>query len=183
MTQAAPYRTGPTPQVSAPYQVGAPSSSYEVAVPPPPELARTGVLVDAYDRRVEARWGADDPFYAATVRGGAAAAQSRQGSLDGGWTVAGLGGPPLYALQLADAGQGVVDGAWRAIGPDGGGGPAASGFIALIGREAGRVVLRFLEPGSSTPTAITVEMTVDGAWRGEMARAGGRPTPVVMRRR
>ncbi|MBW3558491.1 MAG: hypothetical protein KY446_04060 [Proteobacteria bacterium] len=141
------------------------------------------MLVDAYDRRVEARWGADDPFYAATVRGGAAAAQSRQGALDGGWTVAGADGAPLYALQLADNGEGVVDGAWRAIRASAHGAPSPSGFIPLIARGSGRVVLRFSEPGSATPTVVTVSMAADGSWRGDLRRGETSPSPVIMRRR
>jgi len=187
LSQAAPYQAGPAPQPPAAYQVTPEAGAGYTLAPemraPPPELARTGVLVDAYDKRVESRWGADDPFYAGTIRGGAAAAQSRLGQLDGGWTVAAADGAPIYALQLVDAGEGVLEGAWRDVqigtaAPR----PTRSGFIALIGRDAGRVVMRFLEPGAPAPTAVTLELAADGSWRGELARANGAILPVTMRR-
>ena len=183
---AQPYRTGPV--AGTPYQVG-PGSSEEpgtqapFTVAPPVNLARTGVTIDAYDKRVESRWAADDPFYTSTVRGGAAIAQSRQGQLDGGWTLAGDDGGALYVLQLVDAGEGWIEGAWRKDGAGTANGPAASGYIALISRESGRVVLRFLEPGAAAPTAVTLEPAADGSWRGQAARANGTVTPVRMLRR
>lgn len=147
------------------------------------ELARTGVTIDAYDKRVESRWGVDDPFYAGTVRGGAAIAQSRQGQLDGGWTLAGPDGSALYVLQLVDAGEGGLEGAWRQAGPDTGARPGRSGYIALISRAAGQVVLRFLEPGAAAPTAVTLVMAGDGSWSGQAAQGAGSATPVRMLRR
>jgi hypothetical protein len=143
------------------------------------------VNIDRYDRSVEMRWGGDDPFYTSTIRGGAAAAQSRQGPLDGGWTVATTDGGPMFALQLADEGLGLVEGAWRASagGTPGGARPEASGFIALASRESGRAVLRFLEPGAAGPTVISLTPSADGAWRGEVVRGAAAPAPVVMRRR
>lgn len=172
---AAPYRTLPGGGVIS----GA--LNRDVVPPPPsPELARTGVLIDAYDKRVESRWGVDDPYYAGTVRGGAAAAQSRQGELDGGWALVDAGGDLLYALQLVDTGEPAVEGAWRLLKPET---PGASGFIALISREPARLVLRFLEPGAATPTVATVNLGADGAWRGDLARAGEPATPVTLTRR
>ena len=187
LIQLAPYQTGPTPPAaSATYRTG-PAPAYSLApdvTPRLPELARTGVTIDSYDRRVESRWGVDDPFYAGTVRGGAAAAQSRQGEMDGGWTLAGAQGEALYALQLADTGEGLIEGAWRAAGGQGAT-PArsASGFITLASRAEGRMTLWFLEPQADAPTAIKLERAVDGSWRGELTRAPRSPVPVVMRRR
>lgn len=184
------YRTGPaaaTPAQPAPaYQVapGA-GSAVRPAAAPPPELALTGVMIDAYDKGVEDRWGPDDPFYTGTVRGGAAVAQSRQGPLDGGWRLVGADGAVLYALQLVDPADGLaLEGAWREAGAAAAGAvtPAKSGFIALMSREEGRAVFRFLEPGASAPTVVTLAPTLDGTWRGELTRASGPPAPVIMRR-
>ena len=184
LLQAAPYRTGPVPEPVQPYEADSASSPYKLATAvAPPELARTGVNIEAYDRRIEARWGSDDPFYAATVRGGAAAAQGRQGALDGGWTLAAPNSGPLYAFQLSDPGEGTIDGAWQAIGSAGAPARAPSGFIALIGRESGRLSLRFMEPRAAQPTVVVVEPTADGSWRGELVRDQALPTPVIMRRR
>lgn len=187
LLQAALYPTASVPGSATPYRT-LPETGADTAEPspgespraPPPELARTGVLIDSYDKRVESRWGVDDPFYASTVRGGASAAQSRQGRLDGGWTLAETDGAPLYALQLVDTGEGGVEGAWRRIKP---GSASASGFIALISPEPARLVLRFLEPGAAAPTVATVNLGADGAWRGDIARTGEPGTPVTLTRR
>jgi hypothetical protein len=200
LLQAPAYRVGPVqPATSAaqPYSPAtggyriAPSAGEDEAGPasapwfPPPQLARTGVTIDAYDRTVEARWGGDDPYYTSTIRGGAAIAQSRQGPLDGGWTVTAADGATLFALQLVDEGLGLVEGAWRdaAGARPGGARPEASGFIALASRGPGRAVLRFMEPGATTLTVISVAPSADGSWRGEVARGVSTATPVVMRRR
>jgi hypothetical protein len=189
LLQTAPYQTGPAATAEAPaYRVGpAAGSTYTTTPslgPAPPELARTGVTIDNYDRRVESRWGADDPFYTQTIRGGAAAAQSRQGEMDGSWTLSGAQGEMLYALELADAGYGLVEGAWRAA-SGGNAAPARSpsGFISLASREAGRVTLWFLEPQADAPTSVRLDRAADGSWRGELTRAPKAPVPVVLQRR
>ena len=188
LQQPAPaYRVGPSATPAYRIAPGAEEAEEAVGAPaiPLPELARTGVTIEAYDPRVESRWGTDDPYYSGTIRGGAAIAQSRQGPLDGGWTVLSPDGRQLYALQLVDTGDGGVEGAWREVlaAAPGAGHPEASGFIPLISREAGRTVLRFLQPGAAGPTVVTLQPSPDGTWRGELARGAGPASPVVMRRR
>lgn len=186
--QPAPGTMAPIPddEESAGYQLGAGVPAYDAAPEfrePAPRAERTGVTLERYDRSVEARFGSPDPFYEATVRGGAAMAQGRQGALDGGWTLSGGNGAELYALQLADSSEGgVVEGAWRSLTKSA---ARDTGFIALIGREPGRTVLRFFEPGARAPTTVTLEPVLDGSWRGELARAeaGAAPLAVTMRRR
>lgn len=168
------------------YTVGPGVGGYAIAprlAPPPPRVEATGVTIQNYDRRIESRFGTPDPFYEATVRGGAAVAQGRQGALDGGWTLAGADGAALFALQLVDTGEGgSLEGAWRDLRA-----PSArdSGFIALIGREPGLTILRFFEPGARAPTVVTLEPKLDGSWRGRLQSAGtdGQPQAVIMRRR
>ena len=175
----------PQPAPSVGYNVGRGVGTYNVApglVPPPPRVEATGVTIENYDRRIESRFGTPDPFYEATVRGGAAVAQSRQGSLDGGWTLS-AAGTDLYAFQLVDKGEGgSLEGAWRDLRA-----PSArdSGFMALIAREPGRTVLRFFETGARAPTVVSLEPVMDGSWRGRLQRAeaGAAPLDVVMRRR
>ena len=168
------------------YRLGPGAPGYNIApeaVPALPRLEPTGVTIENYDRRVEARFGTADPFYEAVVRGGAAAAQGRQGALDGGWTLVGPAGAELYALQLVDTGEGAsLEGAWRDLRA---GGTRDIGLIALIAREPGRTVLRFFEPGAPAPTVVTLTPFADGTWRGELARprGGSGPLAVVMRRR
>jgi hypothetical protein len=177
----------PAPAATAgSYNLGRGVGGYTVAPglePASPRLEATGVNIDNYDRRIESRFGTPDPFYEATVRGGAAMAQGRQGGLDGGWTLSAGDGAELYALQLVDTGEGgSLEGAWRDLRA-----PKArdSGFIALIGREPGRTRLTFFEPGARAPTVVTLEPSLDGSWRGRLqpAEAGAQPRAVVMRRR
>jgi hypothetical protein len=192
LLQAAPgqpaYRTGP---IAAP---AAPPSAYRTApgqyqtteepaysVSPEalmlrPKLRPTGVTIDNYDPRIEAYPDPDDRFYEATVLGGAAAAQGRQGPLDGGWRLSVAGGESLFDFQLSDVGDGQVEGAWRKVDQ-----ARRSGFV-LVAREAGRLTLRFFEPGAAGPDLVVLEPALDGSWRGEMAR-GGETRAVVMRRR
>jgi hypothetical protein len=139
------------------------------------------VTIDAYDRRIEGWRSPEDQAYEATVLGGAAVAQSRRGDLDGKWVLTGPEGAALFAFLLVDPGYGYgVEGAWRDL--DAGSSIGRSGFIALIGREAAATTLRFLEPGASAPTVVTLEPGLDGSWRGQMVREGA-TAPVVMRRR
>lgn len=176
----------PRGYISGTYNLGPGVGTYNIApglTPPPPRLEATGVTIENYDRRIESRFGTPDPFYEATVRGGAAAAQGRQGALDGGWTLAEADGVPLFALQLVDTGEGgSLEGAWRDLRA-----PSArdSGFIALIGRQPGGATLRFFEPGARAPTVVTLAPTLDGSWRGRLQRAepNAQPLAVVMRRR
>jgi len=191
LLQAAPasgqpaYRTGPVAAPAATYRTG-PAEAQSSDEPPyaiapealmlRPKLRPTGVTIDNYDPRVEAFPDPDNRFYEATVLGGAAAAQQRQGPLDGGWRLADREGNALFDFQLVDAGEGQVEGAWRRVGQ-----ARRSGFV-LVAREAGRVTLRFFEPGAPSPDVVVLEPALDGSWRGEMTRGAG-SSPVVMRRR
>jgi hypothetical protein len=191
LLQAAPgqpaYRTGPiaTPAAPPAYRT-APAQSQTTeepgyAVSPEalmlrPKLRPTGVTIDNYDPRVEAFPDPNDRFYEATVLGGAAAAQGRQGPLDGGWRLMGAGGESLFDFQLSDAGDGQVEGAWRKVNQ-----ARQSGFV-LVAREAGRLTLRFFEPGATAPDLVVLEPALDGSWRGQIAR-GSETRAVVMRRR
>ena len=182
------YRAGPA-AAGAGYGTGPAAPAYRVAPDagegpepasfPTPELARTGVTIEAYDPRVEQRWGSEDPSYAGVIRGGAAIAQSRLGPLDGGWTLAAADGTALYALQLVDEGDGV-EGAWRQTQSPA---PAASGFLSLVSRQTDGVVLSFTEPGAGGATVVRVRPAPDGQWRGEITRGAAGPAPVLMRRR
>lgn len=183
---AAPAPPATATATAGGYSLGRGVGGYTLAPglePSAPRLEATGVNIDNYDRRIESRFGTPDPFYEATVRGGAAMAQGRQGGLDGGWTLAAADGAELYALQLVDTGEGgSLEGAWRDLRA-----PKArdSGFLALIGREPGRARLTFFEPGARAPTVVTLEPSLDGSWRGRLqsAEAGAQPRAVVMRRR
>ena len=98
-----------------------------------------------------------------------------QGPLDGGWTLAAAEGGDLYAFQLADRGNGVVEGAWRDLRKPGA--LSASGFVDQIDRVGGEMTLRL---GPSV--VATLQASADGRWTGELAE-DGRTRAVTLRRR
>ena len=144
-----------------------------------PVVARTGVTIDAYDRRVETPYTWDDQAYDATVRNGAALAQGRQGPLDGGWTLAGADGAPLFGLELTDRGEGV-EGVWRDLGA--GEGVRRWGFVAPAAPDGGPLTLQLFGTDASAPMTVTVEPAADGAWLGRLTRDGA-TTAVRLRRK
>ena len=144
-----------------------------------PVVKRTGVTVDAYDAKVESPRTWEDQAYDTTVRNGAALAQSRQGPLDGGWTLLGPDGLPLLSLELADRGEGL-EGVWRDVGA--GPGVRRWGFVAPGAPEGGRMTLRLFGSGASAATAVALEPSTDGSWRGEITR-DGTTTAVRLRRK
>ena len=154
----------------------APAPDWVVAAPP---VTRTGVTIDAYDRRVEGPRTWEDQAYDATVLNGAALAQSRQGPLDGGWTVSSADGAALLSLELADRGEGV-EGVWRDL--TAGQGVRRWGFVTPAAPEGGRTTLRLWGADASAPMSVTVEPTVDGSWRGSITRDGV-TAPVLLRRK
>ena len=170
------YRTGPIPdEQSDPEEEPAYNISPE-ALGLRPRVQPTGVTIDNYDPRVEGERDPADAAYDAVILGGAAAAQSRQGPLDGKWLLRGAGGTPMFEFQLVDPGEGeAVDGAWRKLDA-----ARRSGFV-LVGRDGLRTIFRFFEEGASAPVAVTLEPAADGSWRGELAR-GDRTEPVTLRR-
>ena len=179
LQQPAPAATPPeTDEEAAAHRPGAmaPVPDWVVARP---VVARTGVTIDAYDPKVESGRTWEDQAYDATVRNGAALAQSRQGPMDGGWTVLGEDGLPLFSLELADRGEGL-EGVWRdlAAGP----GVRRWGFVAPAAPDGGRMTLRLFGADASASMAMTLEPSADGSWRGRITRDGV-TAPVRLRRK
>ena len=131
-----------------------PDEAAEPRQAPPPPAARPapnlppGRDAAAYESRVRASW---------------ASAQSFQGPLDGGWTLASAAGP-LYALQLADRGRGSVEGAWRDLRRPGA--LDASGLIDPTDDAGTEVTLRL-----GGGVAI-LRRGADGRWAGTLDEAG-----------
>ena len=175
--QPAPaYRTGPIPDDQSDPEEEPGYSIAPDALGFRPRVEPTGVSIDDYDPRVEGERDPADAAYDAVILGGAAAAQSRQGPLDGKWLLAGAAGRAMFEFQLVDPGEGApVDGAWRRLDA-----ARRSGFV-LVGRDGVRTTFRFFEEGGSAPVAVTLEPSADGSWRGELAR-GDRTEPVTLRR-
>ena len=143
-----------------------------------PVVQRTGVTIDDYDPKVESGRTWEDQTYDATIRNGAALAQSRQGPFDGGWLLQGADGGSLYSIELSDRGEGL-EGVWRDLTADPG--VRRWGFV-FPAPEGGRLTLRLFGRDASQPMTVTLEPTADGSWRGELARDGA-TAPVRLRRK
>ncbi|MFC3071391.1 hypothetical protein [Phenylobacterium soli] len=115
-------------------------------------------------------WGQTEPDYDARVRQSFAAAESFQGALDGGWTLAAGGEGPLFAIRFADH-DGEVEAAWRDLRRPGALG--ASGFVDAVERDGPRLILRFA-PAPGVQAIATLTATGSGGWSGELAENGRR---------
>lgn len=136
----------------------APSTRSRSAVDTP-ELPSRGMGGDAWSERVRAR---------------SEAAQNRQGSLDGGWTVAGEDGVALYALQLVDAPGGELEGVWRET--PGGGVLPVSGLFTSASRQGSQTSLSFEAPRDGGTATLLLTPGADG-WTGQLT-VGGQARPV-----
>lgn len=114
----------------------------------------------------------DDLAYDSRLKSSMASAQSFQGPMEGGWTLA-AGGRELYAFQLVDR-NGAVEGAWRDVRRVGA--LDASGFIDQVERADGAMTLRI------GALVVVLRANADGRWVGEITEAG-RTQAVSLRRR
>ncbi|MET0273154.1 MAG: hypothetical protein ABW360_09200 [Phenylobacterium sp.] len=113
-----------------------------------------------------------DLAYESRMRSSFASAQGFQGPLDGSWTLASASGGDLYALELRDRGNGVVEGAWRDLRRAGTVG--SSGFVDEISRAGSELTLRFSpDPNQPTVTA-SLRGGADGRWSGDLSEHGAR---------
>lgn len=110
-----------------------------------------------------------DLVYENRIRSSVSNAQGLQGPLDGGWTVRGPGGAPLYSLQLVDrGGYGALEGAWRALGSAAG----KLGLIDSLDRQPSTLTVRITRSYGKPTTVITLAPTANG-WVGEMTDEAG----------
>jgi hypothetical protein len=136
-------------------------------------LAGQPVFLEQTGRTHEAPPSVADLAYASRLRASYASAQGFQGPLDGGWTLAGEDGAPLYGLKVVDRGDGVIEGAWRDLRRTGA--LAGSGFIEAVRREGGALTLTF------GPAVATFTGGYDGVWSGQLTD-GGRARAVTLRK-
>lgn len=132
----------------------------EATQPPADQPAKPAPAPDAATQKA----------YDERLRQSYAAAESLQGSLDGGWKVIGARGAALLDLQLVDKGKGDVEGAWRDLrsGPT----PAASGLIDRTPVSGGRFSTSFF--GGGLPYRLAVSRGADGRWTGQYWRGDER---------
>ena len=138
--------------------------------PPPRPPLTAPVQVDETGKSPDAEPTVTDLAYESRLRASSASAQRFQGPLDGGWTLA-AAGSDLYALQLVDRGNGVVEGAWRDLRRRGA--LSGSGFVDQIETQAGDLTLRFTLASGALVEAV-LHAAHDGAWTGEFVEAGER---------
>lgn len=123
----------------------------------------------------------DAKLYDKAILDLAAAARSRSGPLEGGWTLAGGDGQALYRFRFVDRGlgYGLAEGAWRDLN----GGPRlkGSGFISLIGYDGGQLTLSFYETGPDDPVIVSLRPASDGNWSGTLVRKGA-ARPILFKR-
>lgn len=148
--------------------------------PPPSPLTASPLPAPAPDDSAPAEPLADEAN-GATVDQAYAAAQSRQGPLDGRWRLSDAGGAPLFDFQLTDPGdrpsprtsytaRPQIEGAWRDLRRDGALGGA--GVLTIVQREGDKLVIAFGEPGPAHPIQVILHRTATGGWSGEMAEVG-----------
>ena len=107
-----------------------------------------------------------------------AAAQSKQGPLDGAWRVLGADGGPLYELEINDpGGGGEVDGAWRD--PRRPGTLDSSGVLASVRASADGLEIRF--EGGLFPRRLDLKPAPGGGWAGELIHDGPRQAVTMTR--
>ena len=99
--------------------------------------------------------------------------------LGGAWTVTGRDGQEIYRFRFADRGFGLAlaEGAWRDLRAPRGG---DSGFVSSVAYDGDRLMLRFNESGADDLVVLNLRQNPDGAWTGELWRAGA-VTPVTFR--
>lgn len=106
----------------------------------------------------------EDQAFDQQVRQSYAAADSRQGPLEGLWRLSRSDGAPLFSFQLTDLPQGGVEGAWRDLRRTSALG--GSGFIAEIYRDGETLRLSLYERDGDPATEIILSPSGTGAGAG-----------------
>jgi hypothetical protein len=136
----------------------------------------TPVGIDETGKTPDAPLSIRDLAYDARIRSSFASAQSFQGPLDGGWTLADRFGD-RYVLQIVDR-RDRLEAVWRDLRRPGS--IEGSGLVDTIQRSGGDLTLRFTE--TQTPNlTLTLRQESDGRWSGKLLR-GDEAFPVTLRR-
>ncbi|HZZ33368.1 MAG TPA: hypothetical protein VFE10_15400 [Phenylobacterium sp.] len=165
-------RTAPDPEPSV--MPGGPAP--KVFVPAPRSQLAAPVQIDELGKTPDGPPAVRDLVYDARIRASSASAQSFQGPLDGGWTLAEPQGDS-YAFQIVDR-RDRLEAVWRNVRRAGS--LNASGLVDAVQHQGGELTLRFTE-NSEPASVITLREGADGRWTGKLAR-GDRVIAVTMRR-
>ena len=131
-----------------------------------------------------------DETQGSTVQSAYAAAEQRQGPLDGRWRLSDGAGAPLFDFQLSDPGANRsprssnpdhpdIEGAWRDLRREGAMG--ASGFLLSVRHDGASLEISFEEANPKRPGRLALHLAADGGWKGELTE-GGAPQIVFMDR-
>ena len=165
----------PTPEADEEEEVdGGDLDLPEVAEPPsarsgPTPVPGQRVEVDDHSRTPEGPLNAAERTYEARLRAGYAAAQGRQGELDGRWLVRSQAGP-LYAFQFVDSGAGTLDGAWSD--PRRPGALTGSGYLGAVSRTGGRLAISLEAPPRRGTVRLQLRPEAPDQWVGTLTEDG-----------
>jgi hypothetical protein len=118
-----------------------------------------------------------DLAYDSRIRSSFASAESYQGQLEGGWTLAELRDGDHYALQIVDR-RDRLEAVWRDVRRPGA--PGASGLVDDIQRSGGELTFRFTVAGEFA-SVVRLHEGGDGRWTGNLVR-GDQLFTVTLRR-
>ncbi len=131
----------------------------------PPQLAAPGLTSQQLDAR---------------ILGGAAAAQSLQGPMDGAWSLQATADKvALYTFQFVDSPKppANLEGAWRDLRR--GDGLSSTGLIADVQRSGALLQASFYPKGGIEAASVSLIQQADGNWAGQLTQ-GGLTTAVQM---
>lgn len=165
-------RTAPEPDIAVLPAGPAP----KVYVPAPRTQQDAPVQIDELGKTPDGPPAIRDLAYDARIRSSFASAESFQGPLDGGWTLAEPQGDG-YALQIVDR-RDRLEAVWRNVRRTGA--LNASGLVDEIQRQGGELTLRFTEYPQPA-SRITLREGAGGLWTGKMVR-GDQVIAVTLRR-
>ena len=145
------------------------------AAPPRPEPGRA-VSIEETGRTPDRPPAPRDQAYDARIRGSFAAAESYQGPLDGGWTLADERGERLR-FQIVER-RDRLEAAWRDLRAKDA--LTTSGLVDQIQRQGAGVTLSFLD-GRGQAVRLTLRPDSDDRWSGDLY-LGDQKLPVTLRR-
>ncbi|THD50949.1 hypothetical protein [Phenylobacterium sp.] len=165
-------KTAPEPEPSV-LPVGPQPKTY---VPAPRPQLDAPVQIDELGRTPDGPPAIRDLAYDARIRASFASAESFQGPLDGGWTLAEPRGD-FYVLQIVDR-RDRLEAVWRNVRRTGS--LNASGLVDEIQHQGAQLTLRFTEYPEPAST-VSLREGPDGTWSGKLAR-GDQIVTVTLRR-
>ncbi|MFL5298037.1 MAG: hypothetical protein ACJ798_16805 [Phenylobacterium sp.] len=169
-------KVSPEPEPSLVPAPGPPAAAVPYAAAPRPQLDRP-VRIEETGKTPDRPPGVRDLAYDSRIRSSFAAAESFQGPLDGGWTLADARGGDRYAFQIVER-RDRLEAVWRDVRRKGS--LTASGVVDQIQHTGPDLTLRFAAADGAA-SVVTLREAGQGRWMGKLAR-GSDTTDVILRR-